>query len=316
MRPFWDSEGSVSNDNSLVVKGRYLKKSFFISLQAANFWQKSGANRVPFAPFLIMPSALALFAHPDDIEFVAAGTLLLLKEKGWDIHYMNMCTGNGGSVQMDGPTTTRTRLEEAKEAARILGATFYPPICDDLELTYSVPLLRKVASVVRQSKASIVLTHSPSDYMEDHQNAQRLAVTGAFAHCIPNFICDPQAEAYLHDVTVYHAMPHGLSDPLRKRIHAGSYVNTTSVHSTKRAALAAHVSQKHWLDVSQGMDSYLISMDESSRKVGELSGKFEFAEGWRRHLHLGFSANAIDPLKDALGDDYIINEAYEAWLRE
>jgi N-acetylglucosamine malate deacetylase 1 len=156
-----------------------------------------------------MPSALAIFAHPDDIEFVAAGTLLLLKERGWDTHYMNVCTGNGGSVQMDGPTTTRTRLEEGKEAARILGATFYPPIVDDLEVTYAVPLLRKIASVVRAAKPSIVLTHSPADYMEDHQNTQRLAVTAAFAHCIPNFVCDPPREHYLHDVTVYHAMRTG-----------------------------------------------------------------------------------------------------------
>jgi LmbE family N-acetylglucosaminyl deacetylase len=263
-----------------------------------------------------MPSALALFAHPDDIEFVAAGTLLLLKERGWDIHYMNLCTGNGGSVQMDGPTTARARLAEGEEAARILGATFYPPICDDLEVTYSVELLRKVAAVVRMTKASIVLTHSPADYMEDHQTTQRLAVTGAFAHCIANFVTDPPQESYLHDVTVYHAMPHGQCDPLRRRIHAGSYVNTARVHETKRAALAAHVSQKHWLDVSQGMDSYLISMDESSLKVGKLSGQFEHAEGWRRHLHLGFSAQAIDPLKDALGEDCFINEAYEAWLQE
>lgn len=261
-----------------------------------------------------MPSALALFAHPDDIEFVAAGTLLLLQEKGWDLHYMNLCTGNGGSVEMDGPTTARTRLAEAQEAARILGATFYPPICDDLELTYSTPLLRKVAAVVRQARPSIVLTHSPADYMEDHQNTQRLACTGAFAHAIQNFVTDPPEPSFLHDVTVYHAMPHGLCDPLRKRIQAGSYVNTTRVHARKRESLAAHVSQKNWLDVSQGMDSYLVSMDEASRRVGQLSGQFEYAEGWRRHLHLGFSGSEIDPLKDALGDDCLINEAYEAWL--
>jgi N-acetylglucosamine malate deacetylase 1 len=88
------------------------------------------------------------------------------------------------------------------------------------------------------------------------------------------------------------------------------------VHGTKREALAAHVSQKHWLDVSQGMDSYLISMDDASRKVGELSGCFEYAEGWRRHSHMGFSAKDIDPLKEALGEDCVVNEAYERWLRE
>ena len=263
-----------------------------------------------------MPSVLALFAHPDDIEFVAAGTLLQLQKRGWSLHYMNLCTGNGGSVQMDGPTTILTRLVEAQEAAGILGATFYPPISDDLEVTYSVPLLRRVASVVRAAQPSIVLTHSPSDYMEDHQNTQRLASTAAFAHCIPNFVCDPPRDAFLHDVTVYHAMPHGLCDPLRRCIHAGAWVNTTPVHATKRLALAAHRSQKDWLDVSQGMDSYLVSMDEASQRVGALSGRFQYAEGWRRHLHLGFSGKDIDPLADALGEDYVVNPEYEAALKQ
>jgi LmbE family N-acetylglucosaminyl deacetylase len=258
-----------------------------------------------------MPSALAIFAHPDDIEFVAAGTMLLLQARGWDLHYINLCTGNGGSVQMDGPTTTKKRLEEGKEAARILGATFYPPICDDLELTYDVKYLRQVAAVVRMAQPSIVLTHSPQDYMEDHMAASRLAATAAFAHCIPNFQTEPHLPSYSHDVTVYHAMPHGLCDPLRQKLMAGSFVNTASVHERKRESLAAHESQKHWLDVSQGMDSYLISMDEASRAVGRLSGQFEYAEGWRRHLHLGFSAKEIDPLKDALGDLCRINEEYE-----
>lgn len=255
-----------------------------------------------------MPSALAIFAHPDDIEFVAAGTLLLLKERGWDIHYMNLCNGNCGSVEMDAETTARKRLDEAKEAARILGAAFYPPICNDLELAYTTPNLKKAAAVVRESKASIVLTHAPSDYMEDHMEACRLAVTAAFTHGVPNFASDPPRDAYFHDVTVYHAMPHGLCTPLRVPVKADVFINTTSVHETKRQSLAAHESQKHWLDVSQGMDSYLISMDGASRKVGQLSGKFEFAEGWRRHLHLGFSATEIDPLRDALGELCLLNE--------
>lgn len=262
-----------------------------------------------------MPSVLALFAHPDDIEFVAAGTMLLLAEHGWDLHYMNLCTGNGGSLEMDGPTTTRTRDAEAREAARILGATFYPPICDDLELTYSVPLLRKVAAVVRQAKPSIVLTHSPADYMEDHMAASRLAVTAAFAHGIANFQTDPPCPSFGHDVTVYHAMPHGLCDPLRSAIDAGIYVDTTTVHARKRASLAAHASQKNWLDATQGMDSYLVAMDEASAAVARRAGRFEFAEGWRRHLHLGLSTKEIDPLADALGSQLAwVNPDYEARL--
>jgi len=109
-------------------------------------------------------------------------------------------------------------------------------------------------------------------------------------------------------------VPHGLCDPLRRKIIPGSFVNTTSVHATKLAALAAHQSQQGWLDVSQGMNSYLRSMEDMSHAVGKLSKKFKLAEGWRRHLHLGFSANDIDPLAEALGKDCLINAAYERAL--
>jgi LmbE family N-acetylglucosaminyl deacetylase len=261
-----------------------------------------------------MPAVLAIFAHPDDIEFVAAGTMLQLQRRGWELHYLNLCNGNCGSTEMDRETTAATRLEEAKRASGILGAEFYPPICNDLELVYSVPLLRQVAAVVRQARPRIVLTHSPSDYMEDHMNAQRLAVTAAFCHGIPNFQSDPPREAFFDDVTVYHAMPHSLRSPLREKVQAGAFVDTASVHSTKREALAAHESQKRWLDVSQGMDSYLIAMDDMAAAVGEQSGRFESAEGWRRHLHIGFSGSDSDPLVEALGDDCWVNPSYETGL--
>lgn len=261
-----------------------------------------------------MPTAFAIAAHPDDIEFVMAGTLLLLKEKGWDIHYMNLASGNCGSNTMDAQQARIARAREAKEAAEILGAEFHPSICDDLEIVYSVELLRKLAATVRVVNPDIVLTHAPADYMEDHMNTSRLAVTATFARGMPNFRVDPPTPPAEGEATVYHAMPHGLRDGLRKRFVAGAYVDTSSVHDEKRRSLAAHRSQKEWLDTSQGMDSYLLTMDDLSLQTGKQSGKFEFAEGWRRHLHYGFSADEIDPLKEALGDRCLINDDYEASL--
>lgn len=262
-----------------------------------------------------MPAALAVFAHPDDIEFVAAGTLLQLQQRGWETHYLNLSTGNCGSVEFSPSKTRRVRLAEAKQAAKILGAHFHAPMCDDLEIFYEIKTLRRLAAVIREAQPSIILTHSPQDYMEDHMNTCRLTVTAAFTHGMPNFHTLPPRATYAHDVTLYHAMPHGLSDPLRRRIIPGSFVNTTAVHATKLAALAAHRSQQGWLDVSQGMNSYLRSMEDMSRAVGKLSKQFKLAEGWRRHLHLGFSATEIDPLAQALGPDYLINRAYERSLR-
>ena len=262
-----------------------------------------------------MPSVLAVFAHPDDIEFVAAGTMLLLAQKGWELHYMNLCTGNCGSVVLGPAALARVRLAEAKAAAKLLGATFYPPICNDLELQYSPPLLRRVTAVVRAAKPRIVLTHSPSEYMEDHTFACRLAVTAAFSRCIPNFKSTPPRRAFGDDVTVYHAMPHGLRDPLRKRVRAGLYVDTASVHETKRTALALHKSQQHWLTTSQGDGVYDI-LEEAARAVGKLSGRFEFAEGWRRHSHIGFSARDEDPLREALGKSCVVDKRYERSIEQ
>ncbi len=262
-----------------------------------------------------MKSAIAIAAHPDDIEFVMAGTLLQLKAVGWEIHYLNLSTGNCGSLEYSPAKTAKVRRKEAQDAAKILGAQWHPPMCDDLEIFYDLKTLRKLSAVIREVQPSIILTHSPQDYMEDHMNTCRLAVTAAFTHGMPNFKSTPTRPVYQHDVTIYHAMPHGLCDGLRRRIVPGAYVNTTPVQETKLASLAAHKSQQGWLDASQGMNSYLQAMDDMSRAVGKLSKKFMHAEGWRRHLHYGFSANEIDPLADALGKNCLINKAYEKSLK-
>jgi hypothetical protein len=73
--------------------------------------------------------------------------------------------------------------------------------------------------------------------------------------------------------------------------------------------LACHESQKAWLDESQGMNSYLQAMMDLCADVGQMSGRFEYAEGWRRHAHLGFCAAESDPLSDAL-DAHIVRVSH------
>jgi len=247
---------------------------------------------------------MAIVAHPDDIEFMAAGTLLLLAQRGFSIHYMTVADGCCGSMTMDADATRERRRGESQAAAALLGASWHPPMSADMEIVYDLGLVRQLAAVIRRVNPSIVLTHSPQDYMEDHMATSRLVVTAAFAKNMPNFVTDPPAGAAAGDVTIYHGMPHGLCDQLRQEIVPDAYVDTSSVHARKREALAAHASQKQWLDDSQGFDSYLVALDEMSAELGRRSGTFQHAEGWRRHLHLGFSAADQDPLGDALGDNF------------
>jgi LmbE family N-acetylglucosaminyl deacetylase len=264
-----------------------------------------------------MPSkvAIAIGAHPDDIEFYMAGTLLMLKKAGYETHYMTVANGNCGSVQYNAAMTRSVRNAEARTAARILGAQFHPSLTNDLEIFYTLELVRALAAVIREVKPGIVLTHSPQDYMEDHTNTSRLAVTAAFTKGMPNFKTVPPRPTADYDVTVYHGMSHGLCDQLRRRIIPGSFVNTTSVHQTQIQALSGHKSQQNWLDVSQGMNSFLLALENLSLAVGGLSKRFKYAEGWRRHLHFGYAAHEADPLSEALGKNYLVNRTYERELQ-
>jgi LmbE family N-acetylglucosaminyl deacetylase len=259
-------------------------------------------------------TALAIGAHPDDIEFYMAGTLLLLKKAGFEIHYLNVASGNCGSVQYNGAATRAIRNTEARAAAKILGAEFHPSLTDDLEIYYRPELLRSLSAVIREVKPSILLTHPPQDYMEDHTTTCRLAVTAAFTRGMPNYKSNPSRPVANYEVTIYHAMPHGLCDTLRRRVTPGLFVNTMSVHKIKHDALSEHKSQQNWLDVSQKLNSYLFAMEDMSLKVGRLSKRFKHAEGWRRHLHFGFCAEETDPLPAVLGRNCLINRAYERSL--
>ncbi len=254
------------------------------------------------------PPAIAIGAHPDDIEFYMAGTLLLLQRAGYEIHYLNVANGCCGSVQYDVKKTRILRRGEARRAAKILGAHFHESLCNDMEILYDLKLLRRLAAVVREVKPNIVLTHSPVDYMEDHTNTCRLVVTAAFAHAMPNFRSLPPRPTAEYDVTIYHAVPHSLRDPLRRLVMPEVFVNTATTQAVKRAALAEHKSQENWLVVSQGTSSLAAKVDEMARAAGKLSKKFKFAECWRRHLHYGFSATEVDPLREALGKDFLVNK--------
>jgi len=253
----------------------------------------------------------AIAAHPDDIEFMMAGTFILLGRAGYELHTMTLANGSCGTQTHDVDAIVRIRRLEAMDAARFVGAIYHESLVNDLEIFYERDTLRRLAAVVRDVAPEIILTQSTQEYMEDHMNTTRLVLTAAFARGMPNFAVVPPTSTTDHPVTVYHALPYGLRDPLRRRIRPGVFVDIGDVLPLKRAMLAMHRSQKEWLDVSQGLDSYLTTMEEMTREVGHQSGAFVHAEGWTRHLHLGYCAADADPLLRALGRHALVSRAFE-----
>ena len=246
--------------------------------------------------------ALAVVAHPDDIELMMGGTLMLLGRAGYETHYLNVANGSCGTASTPRDEIVVQRTGEARNGAAALGAVFHEPLVDDLQVYYTPELVARVGAVMREVAPEILLAQSPVDYMEDHTNSCRLAVTAAFCRGMCNFVTDPVMPTVENPVAVYHALPWGLKDPLRNPVRGDIYVDVASVLQAKRDALACHVSQKVWLDESQGLDSYLTDMVAMCAAVGALSGKYEYAEGWQRHSHLGFGPEDFDPLSEALTD--------------
>ena len=247
-----------------------------------------------------MARVFALGCHPDDIEFMMAGTLFRLEQAGWEVHYMNLANGSCGTVEFPAERIVAMRRREARRAAACLEGQYYESLAPDIEVLYTTPLIRRLTSVVRQIEPTIMLIPSSEDYMEDHMITARIAVTAAFCRGMRNYFTEPPRVPIQSDVTLYHALPYGLTDGMRHRVQPDFFVDITAVMRDKQRMLACHESQKQWLDKSQGLDSYLTTMRDMSREVGRMSAAFEYAEGWRRHSHLGYSREEVDPLQEAL----------------
>ena len=245
--------------------------------------------------------ALAIGCHPDDIEFAMAGTMLNLQKAGCEIHFMTVANGSLGTNSQGRGDIAARRHAECLEAANLVGAVFHDPICDDIEVFYTYENICRVADVVREVDPSIILTHGPYDYMEDHVCTGKLAVTAAFCRGMANLRCRPGSVPSLRYVARYHWMPQSMTDHRNRPVEPDFYVDVTEEMETKREMLRRHASQKEWLDVSQGMDAYLEDMASRSLHYGRKSGCFEFAEGWIRHNPLGFCPQDYNPLVELLG---------------
>ena len=247
---------------------------------------------------------LALFAHPDDAEFLCAGTLFLLADRGAAIHVATLTAGDCGSTVLPSAEISRVRLKEGKRAAALLGARFTSLKEKDLLVLYDRPTLRKVMELVRRVDPSLVFTHSPSDYMLDHEIVSRLCQTACFGAMAPNFRTGARKpsrplRAIPH---LYYAQPAGCTDILGKEVMPSLCVNIGSSLERKQRMLACHESQQAWLKSQQGMTGPVDNIRKMAAWTGALAG-FEWAEGFRQHLGQGFPSD--DKLSALLGDSII-----------
>jgi LmbE family N-acetylglucosaminyl deacetylase len=231
------------------------------------------------------PVLLSVLAHPDDAEFLCAGALIrLIREHGWQAHIATMTAGDCGSSAMSPEDISRVRRAEGARAAAHIGATYHCLEEMDLLVVYSERPLEKVVRLVRQVRPRILLTHSPADYMLDHEMTSSLARAAAFAAPVPNFLRDrghpPPLEHIPH---LYYCDAIEGKDPLGRRVEPHFRIDISSVIEDKAEMLACHASQREWLLRQHGMDQYVKTMRDWCAKQGAATN-VAFAEGYRQHL--------------------------------
>jgi LmbE family N-acetylglucosaminyl deacetylase len=235
--------------------------------------------------------ALCLMAHPDDCEFLAAGTLALLAQRGWQVHIATATPGDCGTTTLGPQAIAALRRQEAAAAAARIGAEYHCLELRDLHVTYGDDAIRRALELCRAIAPTLVLTHALQDYMPDHEETARLARTASLGFFVPN-ACGGPITPGVGMPYLYYADPIGLTDLVGRPAPAGLVIDIGTVYETKRQMLAAHTSQRDWLRAHYGTDDYLDNMTQWSRQRGHLIGK-EYGEGFRQHKGYGYPADCI-----------------------
>jgi len=140
--------------------------------------------------------ALAIGAHPDDIEFGCGATLAKWASFGTVLHHLVLTDGSKGSWDPDRDIAAlvATRQDEQRRAASVLGGgavTFLGYI--DGELQNGVEVQRAVAECIRTVRPDVVLSHDPWRRYRlhpDHRHAGFIVTDAIAAARDPHFFAD------------------------------------------------------------------------------------------------------------------------------
>ena len=220
--------------------------------------------------------ALAVFAHPDDAEICAGGTLARWAAAGREVHLLVLTNGDRGSpdASADREELARTRLRETEAGAArmgLAGARVLGVHDGDLENTATVR--EAVVRRIREVRAQTVISCDPTAVFfqissgddalmktaynhSDHRTAGAIALDAVFPgsgnpHFFPEQLGEGLSVQEVHDVWL------GWTND------ANHFEDVTDHFDTKIAALGEHVSQ-----ITEGIRMWDEWMREEARASG------------------------------------------------
>ena len=132
---------------------------------------------------------LAIGAHPDDIEFGCGGTLMRHIKRGDSVTFVVMSRGEKGG-------DPETRVQEAKESARKIGAGVQVLDFPDTEIPQSHQAIHKLEEIIKRINPRRVYTHSVKDTHQDHRNTAFATLSAA--RFVPEIFAYESPSLYLN----------------------------------------------------------------------------------------------------------------------
>jgi N-acetylglucosamine malate deacetylase 1 len=223
---------------------------------------------------------LAFGAHPDDIEFACAGTLLKYAAAGHRVYVALTTSGNIGSNVIEGrEKIAATREAEQLAAAKLYGASVRFLRYNDEGLVDSEQLRRDVVSAMRWADPDVIFTNFPGDMSTDHN------VTGTV---VGRMMLSLPGKNVPADVPPITKVPSLFYWDTGAGLHfePEAYVDISATVETKLKALAMHQSQFAWMSTFQS-----ASLTDHSRILAEFRGLAigcRYAEAFRAYRIHGY----------------------------
>lgn len=242
-------------------------------------------------------SAMAIYAHPDDIEFTIAGTVAKWADAGCEVTFVLITSGDVGThdTKYTRKSLARVREREEQEAARILGAERVVFLGKgDCELEPTMALRKELVRQIRKYRPEVVLCGDPQSLFfgnryinhPDHIIAGKTALEAVFPGAEMELLWPRLGKAHkVHAVYI--------SSTLRP----DTWIDIGKTIGRKIASLRAHKSQLGSRDISPMIYSWARG---EGRTAPPQSGK---GKGRSRRPKYTESFRIMRLLKDEPGDD-------------
>jgi LmbE family N-acetylglucosaminyl deacetylase len=127
-------------------------------------------------------------AHAADAEIMGGATVLKHVDAGWRAVIVHMTPGEKGHRNLSPEEYARIKVEEADNAARILGADCVMLPYKDGELPVNLDVQWAIADTIRQFRPTVLLTHWQGSLHRDHRNTSLNVMESLFLARLPAFV--------------------------------------------------------------------------------------------------------------------------------